>query len=136
MRLFLFLIIVVVLSWSCRDRQSQIPYVQVNLNININEPQYFDLSVPTGYVYITGGSLGIILYRLSDTEFVALERHSPYNPEDGCRVEVKSDGVIIEDPCSDSEWLINDGSIVSGPTNFALTTYNTSFSSPYLYIYN
>jgi hypothetical protein len=136
MRIFLFCLLVVTLSWSCKDRQSQIPYVQVNLNLNINEPQFFDLSVPTGYVYITGGSLGIIVYRMSEDEFVAIERHSPYNPEDGCRVEVKSDGVIIEDPCSDSEWLIHDGSIVSGPTNFALTTYNTSYNAPYLYIYN
>jgi len=138
MRLFLYIFLVAapLLIGACRDREAMIPVVDVNLNININEPQFFDLSIPTGYAYVIGGSRGIIVYRLGQNEFVALERHSPHNVEDNCQVFVKEDGVIIEDPCSGSQWLITDGSIVNGPTSFALRLYNTSFSDPILSIYN
>lgn len=132
----IILLVSVFLSSGCRDRQAQIPVVDVNVTININEPQFFDLSVPTGYVYLVGGSQGLIVYRLNQEEFVVLERHSPVNPEDRCRVEVKEDGVIVEDPCSGSQWLISDGSVVGGPTSFALRRYNSQFSDPFLYIYN
>ena len=134
--LFIFQVAATLLIGACRDREAMIPVVDVNLNININEPQFFDLSIPTGYAYVIGGSRGIIVYRSGQNEFVALERHSPHNVEDNCQVFVKEDGVIIEDPCSGSQWLITDGSIVNGPTSFALRLYNTSFSDPILSIYN
>jgi hypothetical protein len=121
----------------CRDRNTnRVPDVPVNIAININQPDFFNLSVPSGWVYITGGSRGIIVFRKSMDEFVALERHSPYEPADNCAVTVNEDNVIVSDPCSDSQWLIMDGTIVQGPTAFALETYNTSFSNPILYITN
>ena len=136
MKKFILFIAVVLLVVGCRDRQSQIPVVSVNFSININEPQFFDLSVPTGYVYVIGGSQGIIVYRINETDFIALERHSPVNPENDCQVIVAEDGVIIEDPCSNARWLINDGSVVDGDNSFALRTYETSFNNPILYIFN
>jgi hypothetical protein len=136
MKKFILFIVVVLVVVGCRDRQSQIPVVSVNFSININEPQFFDLSVPTGYVYVIGGSQGIIVYRINETDFIALERHSPVNPEDDCQVIVAEDGVIIEDPCSNARWLINDGSVVDGDNSFALRTYETSFNNPILYIFN
>jgi hypothetical protein len=136
MKKFILFIAVVLVVVGCRDRQSQIPVVSVNFSININEPQFFDLSVPTGYVYVIGGSQGIIVYRINETDFIALERHSPVNPEDDCQVIVAEDGVIIEDPCSNARWLINDGSVVDGDNSFALRTYETSFNNPILYIFN
>ncbi len=138
MRLIMFVAILgsVLVFASCRDREALIPVVDVNINININEPQFFDLSIPTGFAYVVGGSRGIIVYRLSENEFIALERHSPYNVDENCQVFVKEDGLIIEDPCSGSQWLITDGSIVNGPTPFALRVYNTSFSPPILSIFN
>ncbi len=138
MRLILFILVLgcVLVCAGCRDREALIPVVDVNINININEPQFFDLSIPTGYAYVVGGSRGIIVYRLGENEFIALERHSPHNVEDNCQVFVKEDGLLIEDPCSGSQWLITDGSIVNGPTAFALRVYNTTFSAPILTIYN
>jgi hypothetical protein len=126
-----------ILCLGCRDRNNnRVPEVPVNIAINIYQPDFFNLTVPSGWVYITGGSRGIIVFRKSTTEFVALERHSPYQPEDNCAVVVNEDNVIVSDPCSDSQWLIMDGTIVQGPTAFALETYQTSFSDPILYITN
>jgi hypothetical protein len=128
--------LVISMTSACRDKMSQIPDVPVDIVININEPSFFDLTVPTGWVYITGGSRGIILYRVNQEEFVALERHSPFEPEENCAVAVDQDGVIVSDPCSESSWLIHDGSIVTGPTSFPLKNYEVTFNNPYVYITN
>lgn len=121
----------------CRDNNlSRVPDVPVNIVININQPAFFDLTVPAGWVYVTGGSRGIIIYRKSMEEFIALERHSPYQPEDNCAVVVADDNVLINDPCSDSKWLIMDGTIVQGPTAFPLKTYQTTYSNSILTITN
>lgn len=120
----------------CRREQSQVPLVTVDIVLNLNEPQFFDLTVPTGWAYITGGSRGIIVYRNSIDTFTAIERHSPYDVPSGCAVVVTDDNVIIDDPCSDSQWLIVDGSIVSGPTDQPLKVYQTQFSDPFLSIFN
>lgn len=136
-RIGLALFALLIITSGCRDRNTnRVPDVPVNIAINIYQPDFFNLTVPSGWVYITGGSRGIIVYRKSTTEFVALERHSPFEPQDNCAVVVNEDNVIISDPCSDSQWLITDGTIVQGPTAFALETYRTSFSDPILYITN
>ena len=133
----LALIALFVILSGCRDRNTnRVPDVPVNIAINIYQPDFFNLTVPSGWVYITGGSRGIIVYRKSTTEFIALERQSPFQPEDNCAVIVNEDNVIVSDPCSDSQWLITDGTIIQGPTAFALETYRTSFSDPILYITN
>ncbi len=121
----------------CRERNiDRVPDVPVNIAINVLQPDFFNLSVPSGWVYITGGSRGIIVYRKSPDEFIALERHSPYLPQDNCAVTVNEDNVIVSDPCSGSQWLISDGSIIEGPTAFPLKTYRTTFENPILYITN
>ena len=137
LRIGSLLFILLFAAAGCRDNNiSRVPDVPVNIVININQPAFFDLTVPGGWVYVTGGSRGIIVYRKSMEEFIALERHSPYQPEDNCAVVVADDNVLINDPCSDSKWLIMDGTIVQGPTAFALKTYYTSFSNSILTITN
>ncbi len=120
----------------CRKNPDQIPYTPVEISINLNEPAFFDLGVVGGYVKIVGGSRGIIIYRTSLDEFVALDRHSTYNVDSNCQVDVEDDGVILSDECSDSQWLIIDGSVLHGPANAPLERYNTTFTNPLLRIYN
>ena len=117
-------------------RDSNIPVRNVDIDINVNLPSYQNLNVISGWVYVTGGSRGIIIYRRSETEFVAYERHSPYQPEDNCRVSVADDEITIEDECSDSKWSILDGSIINGPTSRPLLQYTTSWNEPFLRVYN
>ncbi len=133
----LFFFIAALSCSRCRDNNiTQVPYVPVNIAININQPDFFDLTVPSGWVYVTGGSRGIIVYRNSIDEFTALERHSTYQVENQCAVAVNDDGVLISDPCSASQWYIQDGTVVNGPATFPLVQYETSFQDPYLYITN
>lgn len=133
---FLFSALAALLLTACRDNTSEVPLVQVDFTINVNEPAFFDLASPTGWLYSTGGSRGIIIYRNSQDEFTALDRHGTYDIQAGCAVIVADDGVILDDPCSDSQWLIVDGSVVTGPANQPLKQYRTTFSNPYLRVYN
>lgn len=136
-KLLFILVCFALISSRCRNRDNGlVPSVPFNITINVLTPEFFDLQVPSGWVYYTGGSRGLVIYRKTESEFVVLERHSTYRPEDNCAVVVMDDGVILDDPCSDSQWLIMDGSIVNGPTAMPLRTYSNYYQEPYLYINN
>ena len=120
---------------SCTGDNTQIPFVAVDFTININEPAYFNLTAISGYEYVVGGSMGIVVYRNSFNEFTAMDRHSTYRVDDNCQVEVVDD-ILLEDPCSGSQWLLSDGSLINGPAEVALKQYNTVYNAPFLRIYN
>ena len=77
---FLFIISVS----SCVRNQNIVPYVYVNQYINISLPSYSSLNAVGGWIYITGGSKGIIVYRQSFDQFSAYDRHCTYNANDPC----------------------------------------------------
>lgn len=120
----------------CNDPQQYIPYVPVDFSVNVNLPAYMDLSVPSGHVLVSGGSQGIILYRYTLDQFVALDRHATFDIPANCQVEVAEDGLLITDPCSNSEWLILDGSVVSGDAVYPLHRYATQWNDPVLSVFN
>lgn len=119
----------ILLSVSCRERRGQIlPEESFSIFINVNEPSFFDLSVPSGWVYYNGNTVDLIIYRNTPEEFTALDARSTYNINEACMVEVTDDNITIEDPCSGSTWLIMDGSLQSGPATLPLVRYDTEFN--------
>lgn len=131
------LLTIALLAGCKRDRPGGVPLTPVDIAININNPAYVDLAVPGGWLYLTGGSLGIIVYRRSPEEFVAMDRHCPYQTEELCRVFVDDSEVIARDTlCCGSAFLITDGSVAQGPSALSLQRYNTSFNGTTLRIYN
>lgn len=126
------------LPTACRKAQpGGVPLVAVDIAINVNNPVYVDLAVPGGWLYLTGGSQGIIVYRVSNNEFTAMDRHCPYRASDLCRVGVDSSEVVARDEgCCGSAFLITDGSVIQGPSALGLQRYNTSFNGTVLRIYN
>ncbi|MEO8067396.1 MAG: hypothetical protein ABI599_06855 [Flavobacteriales bacterium] len=120
-----------------KEQRSGVPYTQVDIQFNVNNPAYVDLQVPSGWIYITGGSRGIIVYRKTMDEFVAMDRHCPYRPEDGCQVFVDDTQVTVRDTiCCGSAFLIVDGSVTGQPAATGLQQYNTTFNGTTLRIYN
>lgn len=113
-----------------------IPNVYVDVTININEPSSFDLQPIGGWIYVAGGSKGLIVYRANIDEFNCYDRHSTYNADQFCRVDVDSNGFKMTDPCSASEFSIYDGSVIQGPANISLKRYPTTFDGTYIYIRN
>lgn len=123
---------------ACRkEERGGVPLSLVDISINVNNPAYSDLAVPGGWIYLSGGSLGLIVYRSGPDSFVAMDRHCPYQPADLCRVFVDESEITAQDTaCCHSSFLITDGSAVQGPAALNLQRYNTSFNGTTLRIYN
>lgn len=123
---------------SCeRNNQTGIPYVPVNFQIVVSNPEFSPLLAVGGWVYIGGGSRGIIVYRASPEEFKAYDRHCTWIVADDCRVSVdNSDITAVDSECCDSHFLLVDGAPISGPAPIGLHQYRTEFDGNILYIYN
>ena len=123
---------------SCEQNNQNIPYVPVNFDINLNLPSYTSLNFPGEHLIVQGGSKGIIIYRYTMDEFVVLDRHSTFDVTLGCHVTVESDGITLSDEseCSDSKWIILDGSVMQGPATLPLHRYRTNWNPPILHVYN
>jgi len=131
---FLFCIISInLLLTSCEEKEPfPIPNVPVNILLNLDLPSYQKLNAPGGWAYVAGGSKGIVVYRNFD-EFVALDRHSTYDANNNCAIaSVDSlNYFILNDSCSDSQYNIQDGTVVTGPAKWGLKRYNTSWDGAY-----
>jgi len=126
------------LSFSCNDEENNnIPLTEVNIIIQINDPDYIRLQTVGGWEYISGGSRGIILFRLSQDQFRAFDRHCTFQPSNTCAlVSVDPNNITASDDCCGSAFLLNDGSVSRPPANTALKQYRTSFDGTTLRISN
>lgn len=117
---------------------SPIPYVSVNVVIYPGDPNYFKIQTSGGWVYYNNaGVFGLIIYRKSPTEFVVLERASPYYPDNaGALAKVQADNFTCKDTVSGSKWQIVDGVVMSGPTTYPLKRYGNTFDGNALRITN
>lgn len=113
------------------DNFEQVPRVPTDLQININLPQYSPLQNPGGWVYSLGGSRGLIIYRISMTDFGVFDRHCPYQVVNGCTVNVDSTSNITakDEDCCGSEFNIVDGGPTVGPTVRPLQPLQYTFNS-------
>lgn len=138
LRIIFLLFVILTFSACRRDRNNIIPNVLVDIEFNINNPQYINLTAVGGSMYLSGGSRGIVIYRLSQDEFSAFDRHCPYNPSDDCgQVSIdSSSSLILKDVCCGSQFLITDGSVHSSPATNSLKRYQTFFDGTILRIYN
>jgi len=130
---------VLFLFFTCKKKESGygIPYVRVNFFIYPSDPQFNNLNAVGGWTYVTGGSRGILIYRKSNEEFMAFERHCPYNPDNACgRIEVNTSNIIAVDSCCGSQFLMTDGSVIKGPSAIPLLTYQTTFNGTELHVFN
>jgi len=137
LRLTLLLLLSGTIVGCKREERGGVPISPVDISINVNNPAYADLAVAGGWLYLSGGSLGILVYRSAPETFVAMDRHCPYRTADLCRVSVDESELIARDTtCCGSAFLITDGSVVEGPAALNLQRYNTSFNGTTLRIFN
>jgi hypothetical protein len=138
------LFILVLFSFSCKKKaktqvQSDhpVPSVPVAISVYPNDPIHFPIQSVGGWEYIQGGINGIVLYRKSDQEFVAVERTSSYYPDKAdAKVFVMKDNFILRDTISDSRWRIFDGAVTKGPAEWPLKLYGCSYDGNLLRITN
>ncbi len=110
----------------------------VDIYIYVNTPEFFPLTTIGGWIYKTGGTKGIIIYRKSQSEFAALERSCPYDGvnKTNALVKVQSDNISAKDSICGSKFYITDGSVTTGPATYPLGAYHTTFDGNALHIFN
>ena len=122
---------------SKQENRSEIPVVAVNFMINPNLTEYLELNGVGGWVTVTGGYRGIIIYRKSISEFMAFERACPYDWEvTTARVDVEASGLTAMCPSCKSKFILLDGTPFEGPSPYALKQYQTQYDGNLLYIFN
>jgi len=125
------------LLFSCgKEAQHPVPHVPVNFQINIESPQYNALNAIHGWVFLSGGFRGIIIYRWTIDEFRAFDRACPHHPFEDCGRITLVDPPRALCPCCESTYLLLDGSVFSGPSRFPLKQYRTYFEHPWLIVSN
>lgn len=144
MRSIILYCLIVLLTWACHktntnnlNNNNPVPSVPVAITVYPNNVSNFKIQAIGGWMYLSGGIRGIILYRKSQEEFVAIERTSPYLPNnDDAIVKVQVNNFTLRDTVSDSQWRIIDGTITKGPTQWPLRLYGTTYDGNVLRIAN
>jgi nitrite reductase/ring-hydroxylating ferredoxin subunit len=120
----------------CKKDKDEIPEVYVDIYVSATDPIFAPLNAINGYQYFTGGSKGIIVFRKSQNEFMAYDRHCTFNVPQANAITVDASGLIAEDAVCSSKFLLTDGSPNSGPAINPLKRYQTSFDGSILHIFN
>ena len=128
----------IILSNCKKEKENNsVPNVSVDIYIYTTDPSFINLNPVGGWVYITGGAKGILVYRKSTTEFMAYDRTCTYQPSNtNARVSVDSSNIIATDTSCGSKFLITDGSVTHSPATLPLKNYQTTFDGTVLHIYN
>ncbi len=138
----IILLLVFTSLYSCNDKNvtSPIPNIPFDFTLNLSLPLYEPLMFPMGgIVFVSGGSKGIAILRVSTDQFVVYDRHCPYKTEEGCIVVEDPDNiaVLIDDACCSSRFnMINGGLPDNGPAVVGLKSYKYTFNGSILRVYN
>jgi len=110
---------------SCsRNEDNPVPQTYVDFYVYLNEPSNIKLNSPGGWVYFSGGSKGIVVYRLDIDHFKAFDRNCTYNSSlANAQVSVDSSGLFLADNSCGSKFVIIDGSVNNGPATVPLRQY-------------
>ncbi|MBT3209764.1 MAG: hypothetical protein HN704_01755 [Bacteroidetes bacterium] len=136
-KLFSLLFLTLLFFLKCDKQDSPVPYVYVNLSIYLDDPAFVDLKIPGNSVNITGGVNGIVVYRVSDVEFVAFDRTCTYQVEENCHVNTDDSGIfLVDEECCSARFSILDGSPQEGLAKYPLLQYQTSLNGYLLRIFN
>jgi hypothetical protein len=136
-RPYLFAVIVC-LIFSCKKNQQYVPNVYVNLEVYVNDPQNSVLTTTGGWKYFDGGYHGLLVYRKGLNEFVVFDRTCPYQPEEANSIVAvdTSNNIILKDQHCGSQFLLNDGTPISGDAVVPLKIYRNVFDGTTLRITN
>ena len=133
------------------------PVLPYPITIYPNTYQYHDLNFVSGWLYITSEvestSRGIIVYRQSDTEFLAYDRMPPNEPDactdsQGNTTRLVVDFPFVVDLCNNAYYNILNGQLIirepdmipnfptDGTMVYPLIQYHTNFDGSKLVISN
>lgn len=129
------IVLLLISTGSCK-KDENVPKAYVDLLLQLNLPQYVTLNTINNWVYVPGGNRGIIVYRRSSQDFIALEQTCTYDAEN--TVKVEGNNITAHDSICGSKFQITDGSVTQGPATRSLVQYRVDYnaSDNTLHIYN
>jgi nitrite reductase/ring-hydroxylating ferredoxin subunit len=104
--------------------------------MNLYLPEYSAIRTSGGYKELNSiGVRGVIIYRVSASEFRAFERNCSFQPNDACAtVNVHASGLYLTDPCCGSTFSMEMGQPTGGPAWRPLRQYRTQLNGSILTI--
>lgn len=155
----LILIALLPLFYGCKDnpQNPNRPILPYPITIYPNSYQYYDLNFISGWVYLTSDiestSRGIIVYRQSETDFLAYDRLPPNDPDactdsQGNTKRLVVDFPFVIDSCNNAYYNILNGQIIvaepdkipnfptTGTVVYPLIQYHTNYDGVKLTISN
>lgn len=114
---------------ACKKNNNNIPDVYIDQYLYLSQPSNVNLNAIGGFIYLDNiGSRGVIVYRKSTSEFVALDRNCTFDPQQACAtVIVDNTNFFAEDTCCHSRFQINNGQVVNGPASLPLKAYQVEY---------
>lgn len=144
MKKIIFSLLIVFTAISCSkndDKQERNPFLTdpaVNLNLNLNLPEYNSLKFPGNYVIVGQGIKGIVVYCVSENQYLAFDLTDPNHVPSSCsRMELT--GVIASCPCpnDDNEYFITSGQHTTEPDiKYPMQQYRAQLSGNSVVISN
>ena len=156
----IILVALVAMVWQGCERYPQNPnrpQAYINFTIYPNTMEHQALNVISGWEYLTSDpnsdSRGIIVYRMSETEFLAYDRIPPNFPDactdsQGNTTRLVVDFPFVVDQCNNAYYNILNGQIIvaepdmipnfptEGETVFPLIQYSTMYDGNKLTVTN
>ncbi len=118
------------------DTSPALPDPPTNIQVVLSNLEYRALRQDGGFVRLTGGTYGIVLYRATSTTYRAFERLCPYQPQTHCaKMNVDPSTLFMRDSCCGTQWNFQ-GDATGGPGARPLKQYATTLSGGVLYITN
>lgn len=138
-RLTIIIVLFLMINSCSKDNQQQaVPYVTVNFTEYLSAYPYSKLQTPGNWLYVKGGSKGIIIYRIGinvngsdpSNDFIVFDRNCTYEPLNAnAIVSVQSNNTTVIDSSCGSRFYISTGSVINGPATLQLKTYHYSYDA-------
>ncbi|MCB0465077.1 MAG: hypothetical protein KDC78_05290 [Aequorivita sp.] len=141
-KIFFLLIVFITVSCSKKDnKQERNPFLTdpvVSLSLNLNLPEYNPLKFPGNYIVTGQGIKGIVVYCVSENQYLAFDLTDPNHVPSSCsRMELE--GVIATCPCTtdDNKYYITSGQHTSEPdTKYPMQSYRAERSGNNIIVSN
>lgn len=140
-RVFLLPLLFLVIVSGCKKDSSTtsgVPNVAVNFSINVDNASYSSLQHVGGWIYVTGGYDGILLFCNGQGTYLAFDRGCPYDCEtnSGAIIQVQASNITAKCPACGTTYSLYSGTVTGGPGSVALKQYQTYFDGTNLTVSN
>lgn len=144
MKKYILCLVVAFVAFSCSksdDKQDRNPFLTdpaISLSLNLNLPEYNAIKFPGNYVVTGQGIKGIVVYCVSENQYLAFDLTDPNHAPNNCsRMELE--GVIATCNCPDdnNKYFITSGQHTTDPSGkYPMQQYSARLSGNNVIISN